>query len=274
MSKLSPLPGQCISVFNIISRPIKQLLFVLDSIQLDPENWGILQNYKNKNGEAELTKTFLRDEYKKISDTLGVQRYQSVPLYTLTDSVIPLIYGRDGALIKYKNDTTNFLALEMYAHPGEWMTERKYIKDIADTLLFTHAVFVDRHNQNITTFEKVDSIWYVRSMNPSTTGFHRPPLQQETPVGMFVLQEKRAKMFYYRDGTTEIGGFAPWANRFTNGAYIHGVPVNVPRESTIEFSSTLGTTPRSHMCVRSATSHSKFIYDNFPTNATIVFVLE
>ena len=53
---------------------------------------------------------------------------------------------------------------------------------------------------------------------------------------------------------------------FTDGAYIHGVPVNAPRKTQIEYSPSLGTTPRSHMCVRNATSHAKFIYDWAPVN--------
>ena len=63
-------------------------------------------------------------------------------------------------------------------------------------------------------------------------------------------------------------------SRFTNGAYIHGVPVNVPRTEMIEYSWSLGTIPRSHMCVRNATSHSKFIFDNMPAEATLIVVIE
>ncbi len=73
-------------------------------------------------------------------------------------------------------------------------------------------------------------------------------------------------MIYLVDGSKETGGFAPYASRFTNGGYIHGVPVNAPRKSLIEYSPTLGTTPRSHMCVRNATSHAKFVYDWAPVN--------
>ena len=58
------------------------------------------------------------------------------------------------------------------------------------------------------------------------------------------------------------------------GGDIHGVPVNEPRKALIEYSPSLGTTPRSHMCVRNATSHSKFIFDWAPVNETIIFVLE
>ena len=111
-------------------------------------------------------------------------------------------------------------------------------------------------------------------MNPITSGLHRPPYAQETPLGIFLIQEKKQKMIYHEDGSTEIGGFAPWASRFTNGAYLHGIPVNVPRTALIEYSPSLGTTPRSHMCVRNATSHAKFIYEWAPEEKTIVFVLE
>lgn len=46
----------------------------------------------------------------------------------------------------------------------------------------------------------------------------------------------------------ETGGYAPYASRFTDGAYIHGVPVNEPRKTQIEYSWSLGTTP-DHICV-------------------------
>ena len=111
-------------------------------------------------------------------------------------------------------------------------------------------------------------------MNPATTGLRRPPHMRETPLGIFVIQEKKFKMFYYKDGTTEIGGFSPYASRFSNGGYIHGIPVNAPGKNMIEYSRLLGTTPRSHMCVRNATSHAKFIYDWAEPQKTVIFVIE
>lgn len=59
---------------------MKERLSLLESIQKEPSQWAILQNYKNRNGEAPLVKVFKRDAYKRVSDTLGVERYQSVPL--------------------------------------------------------------------------------------------------------------------------------------------------------------------------------------------------
>ena len=81
-------------------------------------------------------------------------------------------------------------------------------------------------------------------------------------------------MFYYKDGTTNIEGYAPYASRFTNGAYIHGVPVNNVKGKIIEYSSTLGTTPRSHMCVRNASSHSKYIFGWAKPLKSLVIVID
>lgn len=117
-------------------------------------------------------------------------------------------------------------------HTGkEWMIPKKYIQTIPDTIVFKKAVFVDTRNQNIATLEQEGDKWLVRSMNPATTGLHRPPYAQETPPGVYIIQEKKPRMIYLVDGTTETGGFAPYASRFTNGGYILGVPVNAPRKS-------------------------------------------
>lgn len=254
---------------------IKKRLALLESIQTEPATWGILQNYKNMNGESPLVKVWKRNEYKRVADTLGVERYQSVALYSTNDTVTAERYGRDGSLVKLTNDTTKkYIKVLTVDFEGEWFVSRKYVKAIPDTVVFRKAVFVDVTNQNIATLEKVDSKWLIRSMNPTTTGMHKPPYQQETPLGMFVIQEKKPKMVFLVDGSKATGGFAPHASRFTNGGYLHGVPVNAPRKNLIEFSASLGTIPRSHMCVRNATSHAKFIYDWAPAKETIVFVFD
>lgn len=254
---------------------IRKRLALLDSIESVPASWAILQNYKNKNGEAPLVKSYKRDSYKRISDTLGVERYQSVPLFLPTDSAVAEIYGRDGSLVKLiKNDSSRLVKIATIDMVGEWLVPKKYIKPVNDTIVFKKAIFVDLTNQNIATMEKDGDKWLVRSMNPATTGLHKPPHMQETPQGIFVVQEKKSKMIYLVDGSQETGGFAPYASRFSNGGYIHGVPVNAPGTNLIEFSPSLGTTPRSHMCVRNATSHAKFIYDWAPTEQTIVFIFD
>ena len=252
---------------------IKEKLALLENIQLQPSTWAILRNYKNRNGEAPLIKTYKRDAYGRIA--LGVERYQSVPLYLLTDSITPVRYAQDGELTQWIEDEGSFSKAVPIHTDGEWLIPQKYIKILGDSVRFNKAIFVDRHNQNAATLERTEKgHWVVRSMNPVTTGRHRPPYAQETPLGIFVLQEKKPRMVYLKDGSAENGGFAPYASRFTDGAYLHGVPVNAPKKDVIEYSWSLGTTPRSHMCVRNATSHAKFIYDWAPVNETIIFVLE
>lgn len=253
---------------------IKERLAKVETIQKETTTWAVLQNYKNRNGEAALVKKYVRNAYQRVADTLGVEKYQSVPLIIPGDS-IPEIYSRDGSLVRYIKDTADYIKVETVSIEGEWLVPKKYVKVLGDTLTFDKTVFVDVTNQNIATVEKGDSKWYIRSMNPATTGVHRPPYAQETPVGMYVIQEKKSKMFFLVDGShTDIAGYAPYASRFTNGAYIHGVPVNLPRTEIIEYSTTLGTTPRSHMCVRNASSHAKFIFDWTKTGNTLVFILD
>jgi len=236
--------------------------------------WGVSQNYNNRNGEAPLVKEYHRNVYKRISDSYDVERYQSVPLFALNDTATAERYGRDGTFVKYLEEVGNFVKVEAAYFEGEWLVPKKYIQKLSDTIPFHKTIFVDVTNQNIATLEKTDSKWMVRSMNPATTGLHRPPYQQETPLGIFLVQEHKQKMIFLKDGSTETGGFAPWASRFCNGGYIHGVPVNAPRTALIEFSPSLGTTPRSHMCVRNATSHAKFVYDWATPTESLVFVLD
>lgn len=255
---------------------IKEKLAYIENFQKTKKNYAVLQNYRNKNREAPVVKNFVRNAYTRVSDTLGVERYQSAPLYDLGDDSAPLLYGRDGSLTELlSSDTLDMVKVKGISFEGEWEVPKRYVKSIGDSVVFNHIVVVDVTNQNICTIEKIkDEEWAVRSMNPATSGQHKPPYAQETPTGIFVIQENKPKMFYYKDGTTEIGGFAPYASRFTNGAYVHGIPVNYPQKSIVEYSSTLGTTPRSHMCVRNASSHAKFVYEWAKPLQSLVVVID
>jgi hypothetical protein len=254
---------------------MRDRIFTLDSIQMEPAQWAILQNRKNWNGRSPEVKEYTIDEYRQVVDRWGVQRTQSAPLYIVGEYGLqaPERYGRDGSPVKimgYNADSTAY-RVESFNAPGLWEVPLKYVKPI-DTERFDKVVMVDLTNQVIATLERAEGDrWLVRSMNPCTTGEHAPPHAYPTPYGMFVVQDRTPKMFYTNGGPS-IVGFAPWASRFSNGAFLHGVPVNDPDGKIVEFSSTLGTIPRSHACVRNASSHAKFIYDWAPLNETIVFV--
>lgn len=254
---------------------IKEKLAFIENFQREKITYAILQNYKNMNREAPTVKNFVRNEYTRVSDTLGVERYQSAPLYIVGETDAPTLYGRDGSLVKLiSSDTIDMVEIEGISFKGRWDVPKRYVKTLGDSVRFNYVIVVDVTNQNTTVIERTDKDWKIRSMNPATSGVHKPPYAMETPVGMFVIQENKTKMFFYKDGTTEIGGFAPYASRFTNGGYIHGVPTNDPNGNIIEYNATLGTIPRSHMCVRNATSHAKFIFDRAKPLKSLVIVID
>ena len=237
---------------------MRKCLAYIENMQQDSVRWVVLQNYRNLNSEAPLVRRYVRNAYRRVADTLGVERYQSVPLYLLTDTLTPERYGRDGTIAYLQGREGSFCRILPATFEEEWLVPERYLKD-----------------QNIATLERTGrGEWKIRSMNPATTGRHAPPYAQETPLGMYLVQQKKTRMVFLKDGSAETGGYAPYASRFTNGAYIHGVPVNVPRTAMIEYSWSLGTTPRSHMCVRNATSHSKFIFDWAPVEQALVVVIE
>lgn len=251
---------------------ISNLLDSLDLFQRGTIISGILQNYKNKNDVPPLAKNATTDSYKEKRDSWNVPQNQSAPLY-LGDLTIPERYGRDGSLVRILKDSAGFVKIKPASIPGTWLVPQKYIQSIG-VVIFQKVIFIDRTNQNIATLEQNDSIWLVRSMSLVTTGVYRPPYMRETPRGIFVIQRQIPKMFYQKDGSSELGGFAPYASRFSNGAYLHGIPVNHPATQPIEYSRFLGTTPRSHMCVRNSTSHAKFIYEWAAAEDTLVIVFD
>ncbi len=255
---------------------IRKNLILLDSIQEGSNSWAVLENYKYIHGTPQTVKNFHRNDYNEISDSLGVRRYHSTPLYSLNDSTTPVLYGEDGMLVKVTGNEGNYIKVKpVYPiYEGEWMAPKKFVKLLDDSVVFNKTVFIDRTNQHIATLEKADSKWLIRSMVKATTGLHKVPYNYETPTGIFVVQEKKYKMFYTVDGSHTIAGYAPYASRFTGGAHIHGIPTNSQYADMIETSLTLGTTPRSHECVRTVTSHAKFIYDWGKIDETVVFVFD
>lgn len=254
---------------------IREKLRIVDSIQMEHVTWGVLQNKSNVNGEAPLVAEWHRDDYKRVSDRNNVERYQGIPLYGEADAQTPELYGRDGSPVRIiQSDTTDRVVVETINFEGRWNVPKKYVKNISDTVTFHRVAVVDRTMQTIATFEKSGDKWLVRSMNPATTGARRPPYQMPTPLGIFVVQEKKPRMLYTHDGSSVIAGYAPWASRFSNGGYVHGVPLNSVNAPQVEWSASLGTTPRSHMCVRNVTSHAKFFYDWARVFNSLVIVIE
>ncbi|MGL4687360.1 MAG: L,D-transpeptidase, partial [Fusobacteriaceae bacterium] len=242
--------------------------------QSENGNFGILKNYRNYNKLPPLVKNLTKDKYGTIRDSFGVTRDQGIPLYNENEIEIPERYARDGVLVSIVETGDDFVKIKALEIEGVWLVPKRYVKGIK-TLEFKKVIVIDRKNQNISTMDNVDNIWKVRSMNPITTGLEKAPHKFATPLGIYVIQGKLLEMLYLKDGSKEeIDGSAPYASRFSAGAYLHGVPVKLPATEHIEYMWSLGTKPSSHMCVRNATSHAKFIYDWSKINKTLVFVIE
>ncbi len=254
---------------------IKLLIAEFDNFGIRTNGaWAVLQNYRNANRVPPLARNAKENEYRNMADINGVERPQAIPLY-LPDSLdIPEIYGRDGWLAKIQQDSADFFRVTIFHDKREWLVPKQYVKILDDSTRFDKRVFVDVTNQNMTAIERDSAQWTVRSMNAATTGRYKPPYARRTPLGAYAIQMKRKKMLYLKDGTNELAGYAPNASRFSNGAYIHGVPLNSVNAKPVEISYTLGTVPLSHECVRTVTSHAQFIYDWGPVFNTIVFIID
>jgi uncharacterized protein YgiM (DUF1202 family) len=201
-------------------------------------------------------------------DQFGGRRSQSAPAYPDPANLSEFRYFGDGTLVRILGDAGNYTQVSTVNDEKVYYVPDQYVATPAAVTSIRTAVVIDRTNQNEAVFEKIGKDWFIISYTLATTGttgeYHQP-----TPPGYFYAIERRERFYYYKDGTTRIQGYAPWAVRFAGGAYLHGVPVNFKFSADgsridpgkIEASRTLGTVPLSHKCVRNYTSHAKFLYD-------------
>ena len=171
---------------------IGEWLSALEAAQQDSVTWVTLQNYKDRNGIAPEVQDPEINEYRSATDRYGVSRYQSIPLYG-SQTGKPARYSRDGALFLLLKDSADYVKVCSMLYDGAWYVPKDYVRTLP-VHRFSKVIFVDRTDQNIATLEKMGTVWYVRSMNPATTGLHNPPYQQETPLGVYVIQEHKPKM--------------------------------------------------------------------------------
>jgi len=233
-----------------------------------------INNYHNLKGYAPL---YQGEEL----DKTGGRRSQSAPGYPDPSNLNEFSYLGDGTLVRVLSSGTQYTRVALVKDERVYFVPSKYVATPAAVTAIEKAIVIDRANQNEAVFEKIGGDWNVVSYTLATTGttgkYHQP-----TPLGYFYAIEKRERFYYYKDGTTTIQGYAPWAVRFAGGAYVHGVPVNYKFNSEggrvdpgkIEYSRTMGTVPLSHKCVRNYTSHAKFLYDLYTPGNMIVIVME
>lgn len=241
--------------------------------EINSHKTAYISNYKNKNGKAPLYKGATKDKY-------GGRRDQSAPAYVDPDDKSEFRYIQDGTLVSILDEKDGYIKIRTLNFEGEYWVPKKYVSLTNSIKELTKVIVVDRKNQNQATFEYIDGRWNLISYVLATTGV-RGKYSLETELGYYMAIETRPKFLYLDDETKAIAGYAPYAIRFNGGAYIHGVPVEYeivdgkrvdPGEQ--EYLSTIGTTPRSHKCVRNYTSHAKFLYDWVEIGKSAVIVIE
>ncbi|MCL1808810.1 MAG: L,D-transpeptidase [Clostridiales bacterium] len=234
-----------------------------------------IDNYKNRKGYAPYFNG-------KSTDSAGGSRSASAPGYPDISNSNEFFYIPDGTLVRVISEQEGFIKVVLIESDKICYVPAKYVRTDDCLTALEKAIVVDRGNQNIAVFEKRDSgEWTVVSYSLATTGmvgiYHQP-----TPLGYYFAIEKKERFYYLFDGTDEVEGYAPYAIRFTAGAYIHGIGVAFKHSEDgeritpgiQEFSKSIGTVPLSHKCVRNYTSHAKFIYDWYVHGETIVVVIE
>jgi lipoprotein-anchoring transpeptidase ErfK/SrfK len=237
----------------------------------------------------------------KTADSFGTPRDQSAPAYLTPDTKSSFRYIPDGMLCELLGATGKFSEVyvpywdEVRYVPSAYIYNKDAESKTPDVIKkLTQVVVVDRANQNIMTFENRGGKWVVLSMCFVSTG-KKGGYYEPTPLGDFFTDKRPAgklgigEFWYMADGVDENNpnakyeGYAPWAIRFTAGAYLHGLPVDVSYGAdgkviftgrTYESASFLGVEPESHMCVRNYTSHAKFLYKWITDGNAAVIVIQ
>ncbi|HWQ78187.1 MAG TPA: L,D-transpeptidase [Anaerovoracaceae bacterium] len=233
-----------------------------------------ISNYHNLKGNAPLY-------HGGEVDKTGGRRSQSAPGYPNPADLREFSYLSDGTLVRVLSAGSQYTRVALVQDEKIYFVPNQYVASPAAVFAVNKAVVIDRTNQNEAVFEKIGLDWKIVSYTLATTGttgeYHQP-----TSLGFYYGIEKRERFYYYEDGTTKIQGYAPYAIRFSGGAYVHGVPVNYKYDADgnridpgkVEYSRTLGTVPLSHKCVRNYTSHAKFLYDWYTPGDMAVIVIE
>ncbi|HHT62414.1 MAG TPA: L,D-transpeptidase family protein [Clostridia bacterium] len=241
--------------------------------QLAQGELHFIRNYKNQNGTPPQKGNTQVDEH-------GYRFYHSAPAYEQASTASNFRYIPDGMLVRVLEDANEFFHVNVPSFGGDFFVPKQYVDQTATLSRLNHVVVVDRNQQNQAAFEVTENGLNLISYTLCTTGLPGD-YSFETTLGSYKVLEKKERFEYLQKGSEKIAGYAPFAVRFTGGAYIHGVPVNYEEKNgervdpgTIEYLHTIGTFPRSNMCVRNFTSHAQFLYNWMDSQNGAVIVID
>ncbi len=265
----------------------EETLMIANAINDENSLYVYVVNRSNDNGMA--PDSGLTDQFGKVVDKYGVLRDQSAPAYSERNTTSEFRYIPDGTMVQILDIDREMAQIyvpeydQTYFMPSQYL--KYYFSEPESTITdLTKCIVIDRKNQNTMYFEANEETgeWELLSMSFVSTGTYSEA-QDPTPLGIFMVQKKQDKFEYDFDDRAVRAGYAPYALRFSGGAYIHGIPTNyvfdsagaiISTPSPQEFLQSIGTEEKSHMCVRNYTSHAKFLYNRVKVGETVVIVIE
>lgn len=234
-----------------------------------------ISNFRNVNGWPP------RVPGRKIDDEYGYVRAQATAGYIYPGKDATFRYIPDGMLAIRLYEGYKYTQVYIPTFDYKCWVPNKNVSEEPKIEYLKQVIVVDRKNQNCGIFQYNGQEWELISLSFVTTG--KPgEFSLVTPLGDFMAIQRKTKFSYTADGTDEIVGYAPYVIRFSGGGYVHGVPMKYPdlNDKSIfdldgrEALSSLGTVPRSHMCIRNYTSHAKFLYEWVDIGSAAVIVIE
>ena len=226
----------------------------------------------------------LSKSYYSPVDKFGNRATQSVKGYLKSSLEGEYINLPDQTLFKKLSETKDYIELETPFYGGSYFVKNKEksFKKIDLKEKVNRYVSIDTQSQSEVALErnKETDQYEVITYSLVTTGKDNGYSSYDTPHGVFMVAHTRTYMMFTRNlretetltsipkglraGRNQVvSGEAPYAIRFSGGAYLHGIPgpIGASSESKWYTAAKIGTYKESHKCVRHYDDQIKFLFD-------------
>lgn len=226
----------------------------------------------------------LSKNYFSPVDKFGNRSTQSIKAYTNKSLEGEYINIPDQSLFRKLSETAEYIELEtpFYGGPYYIKNNSKVYKKVSLNDKINRYIAIDTNSQSEVAVERnIENNQYeVITYSFVTTGKDNGYSSYDTPHGVFMVAHTRTYMMFTRNlKSTEniktipkrlvagqgqvIAGEAPYAIRFSGGAYLHGVPGPIGASSAAKWytASKIGTYKESHKCVRHYDDQIKFLFE-------------
>ena len=226
----------------------------------------------------------LSKSYYSPVDKFGNRATQSVKGYLKSSLEGEYINLPDQTLFKKLSETKDYIELETPFYGGSYYVKNnpKTFKKMELKDKINKYIAIDTQSQSEVALERntTTNQYEVITYSLVTTGKDNGYSSYDTPHGVFMVAHTRTYMMFTRNlranetigaipsrlkagGNQVIAGEAPYAIRFSGGAYLHGIPgpIGASSESKWYTAAKIGTYKESHKCVRHYDDQIKFLFD-------------